>query len=161
MPASCFTGNRLVKDPFNALKAVLSLLRSTINHQLIQLGLRHLRAFQIDCLDHLAAISDHVTHQHRVLPAIIWPVLINAAAILILIRQRLEPRTSRKGFTGFRVHPNSSCLHKPRDLGPIVLPPADLRLGCRQPAIAINLAALAALVAVFHCTRTGVVMFSI
>jgi len=59
---------------------------AAISHDCIQPSLRLFRVIKIPCFEHFAFIPDHLIDIDRIVPAVLWTVVIDAADVLVLVR---------------------------------------------------------------------------
>lgn len=102
-----------------------------IRHEIVQLFLRLLRFDQILNFQHFAFIFYHLIDSDRVVFAVVGAVVIDIAAILILIWQLPQPRTPFQLFASVRGYPNIPATDITIDSWPKNLPIFYFACRCR------------------------------
>ena len=132
--------------------------RAAVGHQNIERFLCISRILEITWFQHFATVANHFTDGGRVVFAFIRSVEVNAARVLVLIGQLAQPWAAQHLFAGGWTKPDLAAFHILSNIGPLGFPPVNLIGRDRQAATAIQRAAFAALIAVFHEYLTYVFM---
>ena len=102
--------------------------RAAVSHKIVQCLLCLCRVGKIPGLQHLAFVSYHLIDVDGVDFAVVRTIKIDAADILVLVRQFSQPGASHYLFSGDRVYPDFSAADIARNVRPVIFPPVNLTL---------------------------------
>ena len=78
--------------------------------------------------NHFTLITNHVADQNRIITAILWSIMINAAAVLAVFGWAGQPWAVGQWFLGIWIDPDFSIGNMPGNVWSMGLPPCHFRV---------------------------------
>lgn len=147
---ACLKSMETIQKPYFSGPALSAQRGAAIRHEIIQCPLCLFRINKIPGLQHLAFVPHHLIDVDRIVSAVFGAVVINPTDKLLLPWQFPQPGTSHHLLSCNGAYPDLAATNMACNLWPVGFPRVYVALRSRQPAIAIEHAALTTLVAVFH-----------